>query len=161
MRGFPTDSPPEGERENHAVGRPIDILLVEDNPGDVELTCRALEEAGVQNQVHVAADGAEALAFLRREGSHGSAPRPGLVLLDLNLPRVSGREVLAEMKAEPALQRIPVVVMSSSDAERDVCESYALHANCYIRKPADLDQFTRALRAIEEFWLGVVRLPER
>jgi CheY-like chemotaxis protein len=142
-------------------GRPIDILLVEDNPGDVRLTIEALRDSKVRNQLHVATDGVEAMAFLRREGQHANAPRPGLVLLDLNLPRMDGRQVLAEMKADVRLKTIPVVVLTTSRAEEDVLRSYELQANCYISKPVDLDQFMTVVRSIEDFWLTIVSLPYR
>ncbi len=140
-------------------GRPIEILLVEDNPGDVRLTIEALKEGKVSNRLSVARDGVEALAFLRREGSHAKAPRPDLILLDLNLPRRDGREVLAEIKADARLRRIPVVVLTTSKAEEDILRTYDLHANCYINKPVDLDQFISVVRSIDDFWLSVVRLP--
>ena len=139
--------------------RPINILLVEDNPGDVRLTIEALREGKVHNNLHVVGDGVEALAFLHREGEHRDAPLPDLVLLDLNLPKKDGREVLAEIKADPDLRRIPVVVLTTSNAEQDVLRSYDLHANCYITKPVDLDQFIKVVRTIEDFWLAVVTLP--
>jgi CheY-like chemotaxis protein len=140
-------------------GRPIEILLVEDNPGDVRLTIEALKEGKVRNRLSVARDGVEALAFLRREGSHVEASRPDLILLDLNLPKKDGREVLAEIKVDPALRRIPVVVLTTSKAEEDILRTYDLHANCYITKPVDLDQFISVVRSIDDFWLSVVRLP--
>ncbi|ATB35667.1 transcriptional regulator [Cystobacter fuscus] len=142
-----------------SLGRPIEILLVEDNPGDVRLTIEALKEGKVSNRLSVARDGVEALAFLRREGPHASAPRPDLILLDLNLPRRDGREVLAEIKADARLRRIPVVVLTTSKAEEDILRTYDLHANCYINKPVDLDQFISVVRSIDDFWLSVVRLP--
>src|SRR5919202_5278493 len=142
-----------------AVGRPIEILLVEDNPGDVRLAIEALRESKVRNILHVARDGVEALAFLRREDSHADAPRPDLVLLDLNLPRKDGREVLAEIKADPDLHTIPVVILTTSRAEQDVLRSYELQANCYITKPVDLDQFITVVKSIEDFWLTIVTLP--
>ncbi|WNG14155.1 response regulator [Cystobacter fuscus] len=142
-----------------SLGRPIEILLVEDNPGDVRLTIEALKEGKVSNRLSVARDGVEALAFLRREGAHASAPRPDLILLDLNLPRRDGREVLAEIKADAKLRRIPVVVLTTSKAEEDILRTYDLHANCYINKPVDLDQFISVVRSIDDFWLSVVRLP--
>jgi CheY-like chemotaxis protein len=142
-----------------SVIRPVDILLVEDNPGDVRLTREALREARVQNRLHVVGDGAEAMAFLRREGRYAQAPQPDLVLLDLNLPRKDGREVLAEIKADAKLRHIPVVVLTTSAAERDVASSYALHANCYVTKPMELDHYLEAVRALEGFWLGVATLP--
>lgn len=139
--------------------KPIEILLVEDNPGDVRLTIEALKEAKVINHLTVVKDGVEALAFLRRQGSYDTAPRPHLILLDLNLPRKDGREVLADIKADDNLKRIPVVVLTTSQDEQDVLKSYNLHANCYITKPVDLDQFVRVVRSIEDFWLGIVVLP--
>ncbi|MDB4969763.1 MAG: Two-component system response regulator [Myxococcales bacterium] len=141
------------------VARPIEILLVEDNPGDVRLTKEALREGKVANNLSVAADGVEALAFLRREGAHANATRPDLVLLDLNLPRKDGRQVLAEIKNDAELRRIPVVVLTTSKAEEDILKTYDLHANCYIAKPVDLDQFIRVVKSIDDFWLTVVRLP--
>jgi chemotaxis family two-component system response regulator Rcp1 len=139
--------------------RPIEILLVEDNPGDVRLTREALKEAKVRNNLAVANDGVEALAYLRRETPHEGAARPDLVLLDLNLPRKDGREVLAEIKADPDLRRLPVVVLTTSTAEQDILESYNLYANCYITKPVDLDQFLAIVTSIEDFWLTIVKLP--
>jgi CheY-like chemotaxis protein len=140
-------------------GRVVELLLVEDNPGDVELTREALEEARVRNRLSVVDDGVQALAFLRRTGRYADAPRPDLVLLDLNLPRKDGREVLAEIKADPELRRIPVVVLTTSEAERDVLAAYELHANAYIVKPVDLDQFLAVVRSVEGFWLTVVKFP--
>jgi len=139
-------------------GRPIEILLVEDNPGDVRLTREALNEGHVRNNLTVAKDGAEALAMARREPPYDAAPRPDLMLLDLNLPRLDGRQVLAEMKADPELRRIPVVVLTTSKAEEDVLRSYDLHANSYITKPVDFDQFIKVVQSIEEFWLTIVTL---
>ena len=139
--------------------RPIEILLVEDNPGDVRLTVEALKEGKVRNRLNVASDGVEALAFLRREDRFRDAPRPDLILLDLNLPRKDGREVLAVIKDDPRLRRIPVVVLTTSKAEEDVLNSYDLHASCYVTKPVDLDQFMNVIRSIDDFWLSVVRLP--
>lgn len=141
------------------LGRPVELLLVEDNPGDVELTREALLEARVRNRLHVAESGEEALAFLRREGRHAGAPRPDMVLLDLNLPRMSGSEVLAAIKGDPDLRRIPVVVLTTSEAEKDVLGAYELHANAYIVKPVDLDQFLGVVRSVEGFWLAVVKFP--
>ena len=141
------------------VGGEVEILLVEDNPGDVRLTVEALKEGKVHNRMSVAQDGVEALAFLRREGKHASSPRPDLILLDLNLPRKDGREVLAEIKADPSLRRIPVVILTTSRAEEDILKTYDLHANCYITKPVDLDQFLSVIRSIEDFWLTIVKLP--
>ena len=142
-----------------AVGRPIEILLVEDNPGDVRLAIEALRESKVRNNLHVARDGVEALAFLRREQPHDEAPRPDLILLDLNLPRKDGRQVLAEIKVDPRLHTIPVVILTTSRAEQDVLRSYELQANCYITKPVDLDQFITVVKSIEDFWLTIVTLP--
>ena len=141
-------------------GRPIEILLVEDNPGDVRLTIEALKEGKVRNSLNVARDGVEAVAYLRREGPHAQAVRPDLILLDLNLPRKDGREVLAELKADERLRRIPVVILTTSRDERDVLRAYDLHANCYITKPVDLDQFIAVVQSIETFWLTIVTLPE-
>ncbi|HKP74126.1 MAG TPA: response regulator [Longimicrobiaceae bacterium] len=145
--------------EDEMVARVVELLLVEDSPGDVELTREALDEAKVRNRLSVVPDGVEALAFLRREGPYRDAPRPDLVLLDLNLPRMGGREVLAEIKADPALRTVPVVVLTTSQAERDVLAAYRLHANAYIVKPVDLDQFLGVIRSVEGFWLAVVKLP--
>jgi two-component system, chemotaxis family, response regulator Rcp1 len=138
---------------------PIDILLVEDNPGDVRLTREALKEGKVANVLHVAADGVEALAFLRREGRFTDAVRPDLILLDLNLPRKDGREVLEEIKRDPDLRSIPVVVLTTSQAEEDILRAYRLRANCYVTKPVDLDQFIKVVHSIEDFWLTIVKLP--
>jgi chemotaxis family two-component system response regulator Rcp1 len=139
--------------------RPIEILLVEDSPGDVRLTREALLDAKVHNNLSVVSDGVEALAFLRREGTYAEVSQPDLILLDLNLPKKDGREVLAEIKRDPVLKRIPVVVLTTSEAEQDILESYELHANCYVTKPVDLDQFIRVVRSIEDFWLAIVKLP--
>jgi two-component system, chemotaxis family, response regulator Rcp1 len=141
------------------VTSPIEILLVEDSPGDARLTIEALKDAKVLNHISIAEDGVEAMAFLRQEGQHATAPRPDLILLDLNLPRKDGREVLAEVKADESLAQIPVVVLTTSQAEQDIVKSYQLHANCYITKPVDLDQFMTVIKAVESFWLTVVRLP--
>ncbi len=141
------------------TGEAVDILLVEDNAADVRLTEEALREGKVKTRLSVARDGVEALAFLRREGAFAQAPRPDLILLDLNLPRKDGREVLAEVKADAALRVIPVVVLTTSSAEADVSRSYSLHANCYITKPVDLEQFVSVVKSIDDFWLTVVRLP--
>lgn len=140
-------------------GRQAEFLLVEDNPGDVRLTQEALSESKLRNHLSVVGDGVEALAFLRREGKYADAPRPDIILLDLNLPKKSGREVLAEIKADPVLRRIPVVIITSSEAEQDVLASYDLHVNCYISKPVDLDQFIKVVRSIETFWITIVKLP--
>jgi CheY-like chemotaxis protein len=140
-------------------GRPIEILLVEDNPGDVRLTVEGLKEGKVRNNLHVARDGVEAMAFLRREGVFRSAVRPDLILLDLNLPRKDGREVLQDLKQDPVLHAIPVVVLTTSRSEQDVLRSYELQANCYITKPVDLEQFITVVKSIEDFWLTIVTLP--
>lgn len=137
----------------------IQILLVEDNPADADLTREKLEESKILNDLHVAVDGVEAMEFLRREGEHGAAPRPDLVLLDLNLPRKDGREVLAEMKADRSLRRIPVVVLTSSRAEEDVIRTYDLQASAHVSKPVDLSGLGRIVRGIEGFWFSVVRFP--
>ena len=142
-----------------AMGKAVEILLIEDNPGDVRLTLEALHEGKVKNNLVVAPDGEAALAILRREGAHAEAPRPDLILLDLNLPKKDGREVLAEIKADEKLHCIPVVVLTTSKSEEDVLRSYQLNANCYITKPVDLEQFIRVVRAIEDFWLTMVVLP--
>jgi CheY-like chemotaxis protein len=142
-----------------AGGRLVEILLVEDNPGDVRLTQEALKEGRVHNILHVAEDGVEALAFLRRQDKYGSAPRPDLILLDLNLPKKDGREVLEEIKHDPDLRRIPVVILTTSKAERDIIKSYDLHANCYINKPVDLEQFIEVVKSVDCFWLSIVKLP--
>jgi CheY-like chemotaxis protein len=139
--------------------KPIEILLVEDNAADVRLTEEALKEGKVRNNLHVARDGMEALEFLRRQGRFKDATRPDLILLDLNLPRRDGREVLADIKNDPELKLIPVVVLTTSSAEADILKSYKLHANCYITKPVDLEQFVNVVRSIDDFWLTVVRLP--
>ena len=141
--------------------RPIVILMVEDNPGDVRLTVEALKEGKVRNILHTVEDGEEAMKFLRRQGTYAKAPRPDLVLLDLNLPKKNGREVLAEIKADPELRRIPVVILTVSKAEQDIVKTYDLHANCYINKPVDLEQFLTVVQSIENFWLTVVKLPPR
>lgn len=143
--------------ENNA--RSIEILLVDDNPGDVRLTLEAMRETKMNNRIHVVEDGVEAMDFLRRQRRFGDAPRPGLILLDLNLPRKDGREVLAEVKADPALKRIPVVVLTTSGSEEDVLRAYDLQANCYVTKPVDLAQFMKIVARIDEFWVKVVTLP--
>jgi len=144
-----------------AESRPVEILLVEDNPADVRLTREALNSDRLWNRLSVARDGVEAMAYLRREGRFAAAALPNLILLDLNLPRKDGREVLAEIKADPRLMRIPVVVLTTSDAEDDILKTYGLHANCYITKPADLRQFMKVLKSIEDFWLAIVKLPPK
>lgn len=145
----------------HTLSEPVDILLVEDNPGDARLAVEALKEGNVSNRLHVVPDGVEAMAFLRREGKYSEAPRPHVVLLDLNLPRKDGRQVLAEVKSDAQLKRIPIVVLTTSQAEQDITRSYDLHANCYITKPVDLDRFITVIRSIEDFWCSVVKLPPR
>ena len=137
----------------------IQVLLVEDNPGDVRLTKEALKEGKLLNQLTVVGDGVEALSFLRKEGKYADALQPELILLDLNLPKKDGREVLAEIKADPNLRRIPVVVLTTSSAEEDILKIYDLHANCYITKPVDLEQFMGVVKSIEDFWVSVVKLP--
>jgi CheY-like chemotaxis protein len=141
------------------IAKPIEILMVEDSPGDVRLAIEALKEAKVLNNFSVVEDGVEAMAFLRRQGKHAAAPRPDLILLDLNLPKKDGREVLAEVKSDDSLKAIPVVVLTTSQAEQDIVRSYELHANCYITKPVDLDQFMTVVKSVESFWLTVVKLP--
>lgn len=145
------------ERNN---GRPIEILLVEDNPGDVRLTQEAFRQNKIRNKLNVVNDGEQALAYLRREGPYADAARPGLILLDLNLPRVDGREVLAQIKSDPELRHIPVVILTTSQAEEDIVKSYSLHANCYISKPVDLERFMHVVKEVEHFWLSVVNLPK-
>ena len=140
-------------------GAPVEILLVEDNPADVRLTQEALKEGKVFNNLHWAKDGVDALAFLRREGKHAGAPRPDIILLDLNLPKKDGREVLHVIKNDEKLKRIPVVILTTSKAEEDVLKSYNLHANCYVTKPVDLEQFIVVVKSIDMFWLTVVTLP--
>ncbi|MDQ7825132.1 MAG: response regulator [Candidatus Eremiobacteraeota bacterium] len=139
--------------------RPIEILLVEDNAGDADLTREALDTSKMHNRLHVVTDGVEAMDFLHRRGKHGGAPRPDLVLLDLNLPKKDGREVLAEIKADNDLKCIPVVILTTSREEQDVLKSYNLHANCYISKPIDFAQFMVIVKSIEDFWFTIVRLP--
>jgi chemotaxis family two-component system response regulator Rcp1 len=141
------------------VGRPIEILLVEDNPGDVRLTREALTANKVRNTLHVVADGVQALAFLRKQGKHANAPRPNLILLDLNLPKKDGREVLAEIKGDGNLRRIPVVVLTTSGAEEDILKAYDLNANCYVTKPVNFDSFIQVVKSIESFWVTIVELP--
>ena len=141
------------------MGQPIEILMVEDNPGDVRLTQEALREGKVRNHIHVLTDGVEALAYLRRQGRYANASRPDVILLDLNLPKKDGREVLAEIKVDPNLLRIPVVILTSSEAEEDILKAYNLHANAYVAKPVDLEKFIAVVKAIEDFWLEIVKLP--
>jgi CheY-like chemotaxis protein len=141
------------------VGKPIDILLVEDNPGDARLAQEALKESKVRNKLFVAKDGVAAMDFLRRKGEYADVPLPDLILLDLNLPKKDGREVLAEIKGDDDLKRIPVVVLTISKDEEDIFATYNLHANCYITKPIDLEQFLKVVKAVEDFWLTIVKLP--
>jgi CheY-like chemotaxis protein len=141
--------------------RPIDILLVEDDPGDVLITKEALEHSKVTNSLNIVDDGEQALAYLRREGVYADATRPDLILLDLNLPRRDGREVLAEVKDDPDLRRIPIVVLTTSQAEEDILRSYDLHANAFVSKPVDFDRFVEVVRQVDEFFFTVVRLPDR
>ena len=144
------------------IGRdaaPIEVLLVEDSPGDVRLTREAFKDAKVHINLHVAPDGAKAMIFLRREGEHSNAPRPDLILLDLNLPKKDGREVLAEIKGNPKLNSIPVVILTTSSSEADILRSYQLHANCYITKPVGLERFLTVVKSIDSFWLSVAQLP--
>ncbi|MBU6995259.1 MAG: response regulator [Ferrovum myxofaciens] len=142
------------------MGRPAEFLLVEDNPGDVRLTKEALAESKLYNNLNVVPDGLEALRFLRQEAPYENAPRPDVILLDLNLPKIDGREVLATIKSTPEFKRIPVVVISSSEAEADILRSYDLHVNCYVTKPVNLDQFIKVVQSIESFWLTIVKLPQ-
>lgn len=139
--------------------RAVEILLVEDSPSDADLAMETLGESKVLNHLHIVEDGVEAMAFLHRQGKYANAPRPDVVLLDLNLPKKSGLEVLTEIKTHPQLMRIPVVVLTTSAAEEDILKSYSMHANCYITKPVDFEQFTKVVRLIEDFWLAVVKLP--
>jgi CheY-like chemotaxis protein len=139
--------------------KPMEVLLVEDSPGDVRLTREAFKDAKVLINLHVASDGTEAMAFLKREGGHTNAPRPDLILLDLNLPKKDGREVLGEIKESPTLKSIPVVILTTSASDADILKSYLLHANCYITKPEDLKGFLNVVKSIDNFWLSVVKLP--
>jgi CheY-like chemotaxis protein len=141
--------------------RAIEVLLIEDDPGDVLMTREAFEDAKVANNLYVVSDGEDALAFLRREGTHAEVPRPDLVLLDLNLPRVDGREVLEQIKNDPELRSIPVVVLTTSESEDDIVHSYSLHANAYVTKPVDFDRFHQVVRQIDDFFVSVVKLPRR
>ena len=143
------------------VGRPVEILLVEDNAGDVRLAREGLRECKLLNTLHVAEDGVRALAFLRRQGEHAKAPRPDLIMLDLNLPRKDGREVQREIKEDEDLKRIPVVILTTSKAEEDIVKSDSLHANCYVTKPLAIEQFITVVKAIESFWFTIVKLPPR
>jgi len=142
-------------------GIPIEVLLVEDDPGDVLMTQEAFEEHKLRNRLHVVNDGVAAIAFLRREGAYADVPRPDLILLDLNLPRRDGREVLAEIKGDPSLRQIPVVILTTSQAEEDILRSYQLHANAYVTKPVDFERFIWVVRQIDDFFVSVVKLPPR
>ncbi len=142
-----------------ASGAPIEILLVEDNPGDVRLTQEAVREAKIRNTLNVVNDGEQAIAYVRRQGAYADRPRPDLILLDLNLPRKDGREVLQDLKSDPDLHRIPVVVLTSSEAEQDILRTYDLYANAYVSKPVDLEQFMHVVSSIQDFWLNIVKLP--
>ena len=141
------------------LGKPVEILLVEDNPGDARLARESLKDSKIRNSLSHVKDGVEALAFLRQQGDYAAAPRPDLILLDLNLPRKDGRQVLAEIKQDSDLKHIPVVILTISKDEEDVLKSYSLHANCYITKPIDLGQFMKVVKSIEDFWLTIVKLP--
>ena len=141
------------------IVKPVEILMVEDNPGDIRLTMEAIRESKLHNNLHVVKDGIEALAYLRQEGDYADLPRPDLILLDLNLPKKDGREVLREIKMDKEIGRIPVVILTTSQAEEDVLKTYDLHANCFITKPVDLEQFIKVVQSIEFFWLTIVRLP--
>ena len=142
-----------------AAGKPIEILMVEDNPGDVRLTREAFKSNKITNNLHVVGDGVEAIAFLRQMGDYATSPRPDLILLDLNLPKKDGREVLAEIKQDDDLKAIPVVILTTSSSEEDIIKSYGLHANCYITKPVELDQFIFIVKSIQDFWFTFVKLP--
>jgi len=144
---------------DHFYGRPIEILLVEDSPGDVRLTQEALVESKVNNKLNVVVDGEEAMQYLRQKGKYSDVLLPDLILLDLNLPRKDGREVLKEIKQDPGLKKIPVVILTTSRSEQDIIKTYESHANCYISKPVDLEEFLRVVRSINDFWLTIVRLP--
>ena len=142
-------------------GHPIEVLLIEDSPGDVRLTKEVFRDANLAIRLHVACDGVEAMAFLKREGAHANAPRPDLILLDLNLPKMDGREVLAHIKEDASLQSIPTVILTTSDAEADIAKSYRLRANCYLTKPVQLDKFESLVASINDFWLTQVKLPQQ
>jgi two-component system, chemotaxis family, response regulator Rcp1 len=142
-------------------GMPTEVLLVEDSPGDVRLTQEAFRDANVGIHLHIATDGVEAMTFLKQEGNRANAPRPDLILLDLNLPKMDGREVLAHIKGNPALNTIPTIILTTSDAEADIAKSYLLKANCYLTKPVELDTFETLVKSINDFWLMKVRLPQQ
>ncbi len=141
--------------------KPVNILLVEDNPGDIRLTQEAFKEGRVGNNLSVVRDGLEAMSYLRKEGVYSDAKKPDLILLDLNLPKKNGSEVLAEVKSDEELKKIPIVVLTTSDAEKDILKTYNLHVNCYIKKPVDFEEFIKVVRAIDDFWLEIVILPGR
>ena len=147
------------ETQNESNSKIIEILLVEDSPGDARLTVEALKDARISNHINLVRDGIQALNFLQRKGAYSNALTPDLILLDLNLPKKDGREVLAEIKADPHLKRIPIVILTTSQAEEDILRTYDLHANCYITKPVDLEQFMKVVKGIEDFWLTMVKLP--
>ena len=147
--------------KNSNFVNPIDILLVEDNPADVRLMVETLKEEKIYNTLHVVGDGEEALAFLRKEGKYSNAVRPDLILLDLNLPKIDGRQVLKEIKTDDKFKAIPVVILTVSKSEEDIIKSYNLHANCYITKPVDLVQFSKVAKAVQDFWLTIVKLPPK
>ena len=137
----------------------VEILLIEDNPGDVRLTIEALKESKIMNNMHVADDGIEALSFLKKEGIYKDKPRPDLIILDLNLPKKDGREVLGEIKSDDSLKQIPIVILTTSEAEEDIIKSYELHANCYITKPVNMEQFIKVVKSVGDFWFSIVMLP--
>jgi CheY-like chemotaxis protein len=145
----------------HLLVNPIDILVVEDNPGDARLIKEVLNEQKIYNSLFIVSDGVEAMNFLQKKGKYKESPKPDLIILDLNLPKKDGREVLSDIKADDNLKRIPVVIMTISQAEADILKSYNLHANCYITKPIDLDQFIKVIKSIEEFWFSIVKLPSK
>ncbi|MDG4555492.1 MAG: response regulator [Candidatus Competibacter sp.] len=145
---------------HHFPGQPIEILMVEDNPGDARLAEEALRDSRVLNNLNVAPDGEQAMHYLRQQGRFAGAPKPDIILLDLNLPRKDGREVLAEIKADAVLRRIPVVILTTSESEEDILRTYDLHANCYITKPVDFEQFAKVVKSIEDFWFTIVKLPD-
>jgi CheY-like chemotaxis protein len=145
--------------DNSRYLKPIEILMVDDNLGDIRLTLEALKGSKVKNTIHVVHDGIEAMSFLHRQGNYAMAPRPDLILLDLNMPKKDGREVLAEIKSDEQLKSIPVVILTVSQAEEDILKTYNLHANCYISKPVDLDQFMNIVKSLEDFWFTIVKLP--
>jgi len=142
-------------------GMPVEVLLVEDSPGDVRLTREVFSEANTSIRLHVAVDGVEAMAFLRHEGVHTHAPRPGIILLDLNLPKMDGRQVLVHIKEDPSLKMIPIVILTTSEAEVDIAKSYELQANCYLTKPVQLEQFEALVKSINDFWMTKVKLPQQ